>query len=379
MRNLIAALLTLSTGVVMAQETTTTDTATDPSVDERITTTEGQISSIEEQLIEIKNALSPLTKLKFSGYVQARYQWEETREDATGGFSRFTVRRGRLKATYTGDVAQFMLQIDAVPTGVTIRDAESTLFIPGTKQNMSLTLGQVKWPFGYEAVQSSSEREFPERTRVVRAFLPDERDRGLRYSGKLGVLRLSAGVFDGSGLFYPGFVGQDNDKEKDFIGRAGFDLTLISGGVSGWYGHTLGIGAGDTFRRAYERSRLGADLQVYLDFLPLGATAIKGEYIWGKTYLNGGHENFGRVASGWYALLVQNIGLNNTVAVRYDYFDPVHGTPALGTGTLGVAANHYFGEHLRLTAAYELPLTQTVEGAVDPHDNLLTVQLQAHF
>ena len=390
MRNLLAALLAFSSGATMAQETaTTTDAATDPSIDERITTTEGQLSSIEEQLIEVKNALSPLTKLKFSGYVQARYQWEETREDDTDGFSRFTVRRGRLKATYTGDVAQFMLQIDAVPTGVTLRDAEATLFIPGTKQNMSLTLGQMRWPFGYEAVQSSSEREFPERTRVVRAFLPEERDRGLRYTGKLGVLRLSAGVFDGSGLFYPGFIGQDNDKEKDFIGRAGFDLKLISGGISGWYGHTLGIGAGDTFRRAYERSRLGADLQVYLDFLPLGATALKGEYIWGKSYVSGDRENFGRVASGWYALLVQNIGLNNTVAVRYDSFDPAHGTPALGTGTtpatthpigtLGVAANHSFGEHLRLTATDELPLTQAVEGAVDPHDNLLTVQLQAHL
>ena len=77
-----------------------------------------------------------------------------------------------------------MLQIDAVPAGVTLKDAEATLFIPGTKQQLSLTLGQMKWPFGYEGPQSSSDREFPERSRVVRDFLPDERDRGAKVSGQ---------------------------------------------------------------------------------------------------------------------------------------------------------------------------------------------------
>ena len=396
MRNLITAMLTLASGATLAQETppaTEATPATEASaIDERMTTAEGKVASIEEQLLEVKSSLSPLTKLKLSGYVQSRYQWEEARADETGGFNRFTVRRGRLKATYTTDIAEVMLQIDAVPTGVTLRDAEATLFIPGTAQRMSVTLGQMKWPFGYEGPQSSTEREFPERTRVVQTFLPSERDRGIRYSGKLGVLRLNVGVFDGNGTTFPGFVGIDNDKEKDVIGRVGFDLKLISGGVSGWYGQTLGRAAGEDFRHAHERSRIGADLQVYLDVLPFGATALKGEYIRGRTYVSGGAEMLDRVASGWYALLVQNIGLSNTVAVRYDYFDPAHGLPTSAdardatrpastnpTGTLGVAASHHFGENLKLTAAYELPMQQTVEGAVEPKDNLLTVQLQARF
>lgn len=398
MRNLIAAILTFASGAALAQETPPasppeTETAATASTDERVTNTEGKVASIEEQLAEIKSALSPLTRLKFSGYIQARYQWEEAREDGTGGFSRFTVRRGRLKAQYTGDLAQFMLQIDASPSGVGLRDAEATLFIPGTKQNMALTLGQMKWPFGYEAVQSSSEREFPERSRVIRAFLPDERDRGAKYSARVGFLRLAAGVFDGSGLNYPGFVGTDNDKEKDIIGRAGFDLKWLSGGVSGWYGHTMGKGPTEAYRMAHERSRLGADLQVYLDLLPVGATALKGEYIHGKTYVSNGVELLDRVASGWYALLVQNLGLENAVALRYDYFDPAHGiangVAAPGTdrpaatnavGTLGATAIHYFGENMKLSVTYELPMTATADGfAKDPRDNLLTVQMQARF
>jgi hypothetical protein len=394
MRNLIAAMLTLASGAVLAQETPPAPETTDatPSVDERMTETEGRVSSIEEQLIELKSSLSPLKKLKFSGYIQSRYQWEEAREDDTGGFSRFTVRRGRLKATYTGDIAQFVLQIDAVPTGVSLKDAEATLFLPGTQQHMSVTLGQMKYPFGYEVPQSSSEREFPERSRVVRAFLSGDRDRGVRYSGKLGVFRLNAGLFDGNGIDFPGSVGVDNDKEKDVIGRAGFDLKLISGGISGWYGHTLGKGVGEDFRHAHERSRLGVDLQVYLDVLPIGTTAIKGEYIRGRTYVSNGVENLDRVASGWYALLVQNIGLSDAVAIRYDYFDPANGVanaasapgsdrPA-GTnavGTLGATALHNFSENMKLSVTYELPLTATVEGVKDPHDNLLTVQMQARF
>ncbi len=374
------------------------ETPAEPPLDERMTNAEGKISSLEEQNTESKNDLSALKKLKISGYVQARYQFQQNLDDSgAGGFSRFTVRRGRLKTTYTTDWAQMMLQIDAVPdTGVTVRDAEATLFIPGTKQTMALTLGQMKWPFGYESVQSSSDREIPERSRVVRAFLPDERDRGAKYSGKFlkGMANINVGVFDGDGIFNQGFVGSDNDKEKDVIGRAGFDLKWISGGVSGWYGHTLGRRPTDTYRVAYDRNRVALDAQMYLDVLPFGGTAIKGEYINGTTYSRSSGsvkvEQLGVPASGWYGLVVQNVGLTDQVAVRYDYFDGESGRPndvtadnkPLGTnaiGTLAVAVLHHFSENLKATLAYELPMTASPGTSEDPHDNLLTFQLQARY
>ena len=413
-KNLLVALLTLTSSAALAQTaepqptaptqpgtapatTPTAESPAAPSTEERLTTTEGKVSALEEQNIETKNDLSVLKKIKLSGYVQGRYTAQQSLDETgTGGFSRFSVRRSRLKATYTGDVAQVVLQIDAVPTGVSLRDAEATLFIPGTRQNMSLTLGQMKWPFGYEGPQSSGDREFPERTAAVRSFLPGERDRGLRFSGKfLGLLRVSAGVFDGNGTNNTGFIGTDNDKEKDLIGRVGFDLKWISGGVSGWYGNTLGrrtTGPNpDAGRKAYSRNRLGADLQLYLDLLPVGGTALKGEYMAGSTYQRGGVEQFGVAAHGWWAMVVQNLGLTNQVAIRYDAFDPQNASEAtesedrLGTNnpvsTLGFAAIHHFGENLKVTAAYELPMTATVEGgtAEDPKDNLFTVQFQARF
>ena len=380
-KNLLVALFTLTASAALAQaaespapqpaESTaaqTSETPAAPSVDDRLTTEEGKVAALEEQNIETKTDLSALKKLKFSGYVQARYQAQQSLDETgTGGFNRFVIRRSRLKAVYTGDVAAFMLQIDATPSAVGLRDAEATLFIPGTKQNLSLTVGQMKWPFGYESVQSSSEREFPERSLVVRSFLPGERDLGARFNGKWSVFNVSAGVFNGNGTQNTNFIGTDNDKEKDAIGRVGFDLNWVSGGVSGWRGLTFGkrTSAADAPRLAWHRTRLGADVQFYLDLLPVGGTALKAEYITGKTYQRGGNEQFEVPGSGGWVLLVQNLGLSDAVAVRYDTFDPENGREATAadgkTGannavsTLGLQAMHYFGENLKVSATYELP------------------------
>ncbi|MBU8899126.1 porin [Corallococcus sp. H22C18031201] len=401
MRNLLVALLTLTSSAALAQsaepqtpavsETQPTEAtaAAEPTVDERMTTAEGKVAALEEQNATAQSDLSALKKLKISGYIQARYQYQESLDDyGTGGFSRFTVRRGRLKATYTTDLAQAMLQIDATPSGVVLKDAEATLFIPGTKQTWSLTAGQTKWPFGYEAPQSSSDREFPERSRVIRAFLPGERDRGVKLNGRYDFLRLNIGVFDGNGTD-SGTV-QDNDKDKDVIGRVGFDLKWIAGGVSGWYGDSLGKLANDEFRTAYKRTRIGADLQVYLDVLPIGGTALKGEFIAGKTFGGANNAtNLNASAHGYWLLLVQNLGLSDAVAVRFDSFDARNGAPNVEANgvpganntvnTVGVLVQHYFGENLKVSAVYEIPMTAKVADAKDPKDNLFTLQMQARF
>ncbi|HYH99458.1 porin [Hyalangium sp.] len=405
-QSICVALLTLISSTAFAQAAdpqpptgSTSPAAT--SVDERLAAAESKLKALEEQSAETKKDVSPLKKLKISGYVQGRFQYQDPDFDEVNaeaklseGFSRFTVRRGRIKATYGGDTGQVVLQIDASPTGVALRDAEATLFIPGTEKNMSLTLGQMKVPFSYEVLQSSTEREFPERSRAVASLIAGERDRGLRFSGKFGVLRVAAGFFDGNGVGNTGFIGVDNDKEKDLIGRLSFDLKWISGGVSGWYGTTLGKRTGtdpDATRKAYTRSRIGADVQVSLELVPVGATAVKAEYIAGRTYQRNNVEQFGLPASGWWALIVQNLGTSNALALRYDYFDfengrsPTESGGRLGSnnaiGTLGIAGIHNFSEFVKITAAYEVPVTATAEGgaAEDPSDNLFTVQLQVRY
>jgi hypothetical protein len=184
----------------------------------------------------------------------------------------------------------------------------------------------------------------------------------------------------------------DNDQNKDGVGRIGFDAGFIAGGISGWYGETFRPSDGTTPGKTYPRTRMGADLQLYLDLLGIGGTALKWEWIAGRTYMRGGVEQFGVAANGYYATLTQNLGLKHAFSFRYDTFDPDAGrpndadsaNPAIPASTnivhtLGIAYIHHWDEALKVTLAYEVPLTQSVPGASDPQDNLFTLQLQARF
>ncbi len=331
-----------------------------------------------------------LDRLSLSGYIQARYLVEQ-RSTAADPRDTFLIRRGRIKASYDADWSKFVLQIDASGSGVSLKDAEVHLIEPWTPYKIALVVGQTKWPFGYEVVESSSAREFPERTRVVRAFASNERDRGAKFVSKFGWFRFTGGVFNGNGIDREApFNARDNDDAKDVIGRVGFDLKWISGGISGWYGNTYRHQSEDVSARYFDRTRIGADLQLGGKLLPIGKSILRAEYIAGTTYWANNAEQFGRPANGWYALVSQYVGEKSVVSVRYDYFDPAAGTsPSVSSsgrpsssnpvGTWGVAVSHTWFEQLRLTAAYEIPVTVAPEGSSDPADNLLTLQAQMKF
>lgn len=405
----VFALACLLTSSAFAQEEADAGVAAEPEAEapnslqpdsEKIGFLQGKVEALEEQFAESKGVLSSLSKIKISGYVQARFSYAENSLSGVDASltslvkDGFSVRRGRAKIEYQGTVGRYMLQIDAVPSGVTLKDAEAAFTEPWSgKKYLTVILGQTKWPFGYETVQSSSEREFPERTRVVRAFFNGERDRGLKIHFKGGPVRAWLGVFDGNGTNNRGFIGVDNDTEKDFYGRIAVDFKWISAGVSGSGGLTYrptSAAAGPG--RHYERTRIGFDAQLYLDLLPFGSTAIKAEFIAGRTYQASNVEVFGQTGLGWYGLIVQNIGDHEQIAFRYDFFDPATGTvngvqtdptkPLSNNQihTLGLLASHHFDEVLKLTVSYEIPLLATGgPDAVAPKQNLLTVQLQAKF
>lgn len=368
---------------------------------EKVGLLQGKVEALEEKFAETNAIVGALSKIKISGYVQARFQYAENSRSGVDAALNplvkdgFSVRRGRVKTEYTGTISRFMIQIDATPTGVVLKDAEAGVTEPWTgKKYFSLTAGQTKWPFGYEVVQSSGEREFPERTRMVRAFFNAERDRGFKLQFKGGPVRAWFGVFDGNGTNNKGFIGVDNDTEKDYYGRVAVDFKWFAAGVSGSGGLTYRpTDAINGPGRHYERTRIGLDAQLYLDLLPFGSTAVKAEFIAGRTYQAGNVEVFGQTALGWYGLLVQNIGDHEQVAFRYDFFDPYTGTPNAVDGkdpskpssknaihTVGIMATHYFDEALKFSVIYELPLLFT-GGTTDvaPKQNVLTLQLQAKF
>jgi hypothetical protein len=386
----------------------------EPAVD--VTALEGRVASVEEQLAEAKTSLASLSRIKWSGYIQARYAWQEAvdYEGQESSFSdpdrtNFFIRRGRLKVVYDADLAQFVLQLDAIPNGVSVKEAYASVKLPvvGGIRGLAVDAGLQLFPFGYDVgVRSSSDLDLLERYRGAGYWLKGEYDLGVTLRGAYGPLNLRAGVFNGNGVdgTPAGQVGRDNDPLKDFIGRLGFDFGIVTGGVSGWWGKTRDFRANPS--KTYDRNRVGADLQIYLDLLPLGGTALKGEYITGKTGI-GVTADAGTppvpvppslagadaavAGHAWHVTLVQNLGDTFQLAARYESFvrndNLASATPRVKEITqLDVAVHAYIGGNYKLSALYSHPLdgetigtgTGDPAGSVKETDQFIA-QAQAKF
>ena len=129
--------------------------------------------------------LSKLNKLKISGYVQAQWLLNDkdhvTDNEPT---NTFFIRRARLKFTYEPlDGVKFVLQPDFSTGNLTLKDAYAVVNIPKLK-GWSIWAGQFNRT-NYEVEYSSSQREVLERSKVIRAIYPGEREIGakLEYKG----------------------------------------------------------------------------------------------------------------------------------------------------------------------------------------------------
>jgi len=411
----------------------------EPTLPDRMSALEGKVEGINEPFLETKSTVDSMAKLKFSGYVQGRY---ELRNDSVSGvdasgrvtnFDRFQIRRGRLKATYAGKNTEYILQIDATGDGVALRDAEATFVDTWTPLGLRVTVGQFKVPFGYEVLQSSGEREMPERSRVIRALFPGERDRGLRIVGRYEKLRLMAAVVNGNFTNDSVYTTFDQNRYADVYGRAGVDLGFFVFSLSGQFGEKLlttpgaaarvtgtdtdgnGMIVGDevTFVpatlpviRRNSLWRFGADAQFYYDIEGLGGLALKGELVLG------GEKNLayrGLAADacrdlkqfGWIVTLVQNFGDRVGIVGRLDQWNPnrdvAGGTSMTCTNaataaskdkitTLGGGLLLHVSGNLKASAIYEhlwrdaslAAASATAPSAWVPTD-LFTLQLQAKF
>ncbi|HEX2613507.1 MAG TPA: porin [Fibrobacteria bacterium] len=374
----------------------------DSALKEQVTNLKGQVDGLNESYLETKGTVDKLAKLSFGGYIQAQYQLTGNfglRDSTSPGDSiidttlngggsptvaggtfpgqsnqRFQIRRARLKATYTGAMSKSVLELDASPSSVSLKDAYVQLNEPWLK-TFSLTIGNQDMPFGFEIGYSSSAMEAPERTRLENNIFKGEKQLGAKIEanpteqmGFLQFLNAKAGLFTGTEGGASG-TGDEVDRGLEFIGRAGFkapfnDLGLaIDGGVSFLYGK-LQAGSDSVFTMSgdtsfipdvgnkpkrgewkyYERKITGVDLQVYYT-IPvigdmIGGSSLRGEYVQGtqpgtsgsvNTYTNAGAtatanasagNMYIRKFSGWYLQFVQNVGNSLQGSVRYDVYDP---------------------------------------------------------
>jgi hypothetical protein len=408
-----------------------------PTTEERVAELESKLEGLNESYLETKATASSLAKLKFSGYIQGRYAWQSdsvSGVDAMGrpsNFNRWLVRRGRLKATYTGDHAEYMLQTDATGTGVVLKDAEATFVDTWTPVGFRITVGQFKVPFGYEVLQSSGDREMPERARVIQALFPGERDRGLRVTARWEWLRFMGALVNGNftqGDFYSATALDQNRSMNTYL-RLGADLDFLVFNLSFEFGENLPtsvnpatltitdtnmdgvIQANEIMRPAYTMRRfgiwrLGADAQFYFDIPGVGGMALKGELILSQDT----NRDFRGVAAdpcrdlkgvGWIVTGTQLIGDYLGIAARLDQWNPNRDVAA-GTSTtcmtaataaandkittLGVGPLVYISGNLKASAIYEhlwrsptLDSQPTINPAQWVPNDQFTLQLQAKF
>ncbi len=258
---------------------------------------EGRINAIDERVLSNESDLGKLNKIKVSGYVQA--QWENYGKDlvkTNDPANNFYIRRARVKFTYEAlDGVKFVIQPDFSTGSLSLKDAYAVVNIPKLK-NFTLWAGQFNRP-DYEVEYSSSQREVLERSRVIRAIYPGEREIGvkLEYLGSKIPLKFQLMAMNGN---FTGTQVKDYDSRKDLMGRLTYSVRLpgagigIDLGVNGYYGgnrikyntfvsnpegtlDSISFIAGDYL----DKNWAGGEIQIFADIL--GGMAIKGEYIAG--------------------------------------------------------------------------------------------------
>lgn len=405
--------------------------------------------SIQKTLTDLKKTVDVLKKIKFNGWVQAQYQYADTVGAANfdgGDFpanvdNRFMIRRGRIKATFDGKQTQYVVQLNMTERFVNIADIYVKYSEPFTKW-LSLQVGVMNRPFGYDIQLSSAVRESPERARYTQILTPNERDMGAELiveapkNSKLFGLNFTGGFFNGTGLTIPAVNISDIDSRKDFIGRLSYykgikeDKIKFGVGASHYNGYervannflyngfktdTLGnlqYKLSDTTTVNYKGSyakRLYYGLEALFSVRSvIGTTTLRGEYVFGQqpgsatstkspqaattgaTYIR----NF----TGAYVFFIQRImNSKHEVFVKYEWYDPNSKVGANDIGkagsmlgaadvkftALGVGYNFYITENFKFLAYYNMvtnEISKNLSGYTrDLKDNILTLRVQARF
>ena len=383
---------------------------------------EGKLNALDERVLVNEADLSKLNKLKISGYIQA--QWLLNDKDhvtVNEPTNSFWIRRARIKFTYQAlDGVKFVLQPDFSTGNLSLKDAYAVVNIPKLK-DVTLWAGQFNRT-NYEVEYSSSQREVLERSKVIRAIYPGEREVGvkLEYKGSTVPLKVQLMAMNGN---FTGAQPVDYDSKKDLMGRLVYSIKLPSSGIgidlgpNFYYGGT-GIKyntfvsdengkldsttykAGDYLPKQW----LGGEIQIFADFL--GGTALKGEYIQGINSLTSSTNQDSKSSitarradptkvrhfTGYYLYLIKNIGRKDQFVLKYDFYDPnteLSGDAAKGEvswKTYTVAWQHYLNDYIRISLQYEMPKYEV--NASRPEDykdltgaygNTLGIRVQAKF
>ncbi len=430
----IISFVSLCTFVLVAFSSLSAETSED-SLKAALLELRDRVDGMTETVALATTDIAILKKLKASGYLQMRFEYNDTsRSGVAGGYdatknlnaNNFYIRRGRIKFTFQpSDWTRYVIYFDGSRNSISMKEAYLELDKFHRQHIFRLTAGQFNYPFGYEIELSSSVRDFPERSLAENRLFRGERDRGLNFTWIAPrYITANLGVFQGYGIENSTFTWFDPTKQKDLIGRVKSTFGMVDVGVSGYWGETYTPGsapvaevpgrtvwydannngvidAGETTTTppvaakaataAVEKDKIryGLDAQAYFDVLPVGGSSARVEFYYAEDYASSAAD-LSAVSKGWYLWLSQSIGTKFGAALRYDFFDPnVHNdyktvsasTTNDAVGTLSMVLHYYWDGNVRISAAYDMP-RQLEDGSMfskydkDVKDNRFTLQFQ---
>lgn len=373
---------------------------------------EGKLNALDERVLVNEADLGKLNKIKVSGYIQAQWEmYDKDLEKANGYDNTFYIRRARVKFTYEAvDGVKFVLQPDFSTGNLSLKDAYAVLNIPKLK-DWTLWAGQMN-RINYEVEYSSGSREVLERSRVIRAIYPGEREVGIKleYIGSKIPLKFQLMAMNGN---FTSTQAKDVDSKKDIMTRLVYSIKLpdsglgIDLGVNGYYGGNLSKtnpfvknsdGTTDSIKvwSYLKKNWVGGEVQIFADVL--GGMAVKAEYITGVNSTPStiaasatqaqmmASPNLYNNFSGYYIYLIKNIGPKNQFVAKYDSYDPntkLSGDAAGNSvyyNTVTLAWQYYLNDFIRITLNYEMPKNEiNASNPVDKKDNYFGLRMQAKF
>ena len=374
---------------------------------------EGKLNALDERVLVNEADLGKLNKIKVSGYIQSQWEWyDKDLEKANGYNNTFYIRRARVKFTYEAlDGVKFVLQPDFSTGNLSLKDAYAVLNIPKLK-NWTLWAGQMNRT-NYEVEYSSSQREVLERSRVIRAIYPGEREIGMKleYIGTKIPLKFQLMAMNGN---FTGTQAKDIDSHKDIMARLVYSVKIPSAGIGIDFGPNVYYGANlsktnkyiknsngtiDSLKNAWtymDKNWVGGEIQIFADVL--GGMAVKGEYMAGiNSTPSSLAENSTRAQflaspslynnfAGYYIYFIKNIGPKNQFVVRYDSYDPNTKLSGDAAGnniyykTWDIAWQYYLNDFIRISMQYEMPKNEiNASNPTEKKDNMFSLRLQAKF
>lgn len=300
------------------------------------------VANLEQAVADLQTRLKAVEASakahRVYGYLQLRFDHDE----ATKGRTEFLLRRARVNVA--GPIAdrtsyRIEFQLDAREEKSVVPDAARgskiqvrSAYVDQKLGTGRLRVGQAKIPFGYEVLESVPDLWTGERSVVMDALIPDQRDIGVQYrlTDRSERLAFDLGVFNGTGINRV----DDNDA-KDFAGRLEYDFGPASGAVS-YYGGT----EGDNPSSKGDRLGLGARGAI-------GDFEGMGEYVVGN-------EDASDVA-GWYAQAGWHVPrVPGLLFVKHDEYDPDTDAPDTTFRCTAIGYRHDLNEQTQLSLVYEV-------------------------